>query len=151
MSTLTPKNIRIPPSQAPGAGVADALMHALYYVQSESITCSGDATPQSLFNISHNTFIDDIILETSSAYNGSYIRVGTAADDDCFISDTTAAVAQVGGQHYSMKSGGNSAIYRGGYNSSCDVAIKVAYDGTAGTIKANVIVSAYANDPYTEP
>jgi hypothetical protein len=150
MSTLVPKNITIPPDQAPGAGVANALMHALYYVQSASITCSGDATPQSLFNFSANTFVDDIILEVSSAYNGTYILAGIASDADCFISDTSAAVAQVGGQHYSMKSGSNAAIYRGGYNSSCDVVLKIAYDGTAGTIKANVIVSQYANDPYVE-
>jgi len=140
------KDIRIAPSQAPGAGVAEALKHAVYMAQSETVTCSSDSSPQYLFNINHNVFVSDLVLEVSSAYNGTYILAGIAGDCDCFISDTTAAVVMVGGTTYSMKSGGNAGIYKGGYNSTSDQVVELRYDGSLGTIKANIFISAYADE-----
>ena len=131
------------PKYAPGKGVGRALKLGTYRVKGDTVNPSSDSSPQYLFNIPANSFVQDIVLEVGTSYNGTYILVGIAGDCDCFISDTTAALA---GRSYSMKGGANAAIYKGGYNSSCDQVVEIRYDGSTGTIVPWLFFSPYSNE-----
>jgi len=141
------KDIKINPAYAPGKGVAEALKHGASLAFSDTIHPSSDSSPYVMFNIPHNTFIADLIIETGTSYNGSYIIAGFSGDSDALIADTIVANA---GTH-SMKNGLNSATYRGGYNASSDQKIYVAYDGSTGTIKGYIVYYGYSNENYVHP
>ena len=146
--SITAQDIKIAPAHAPGKGVAEALKHGVYMAKSETIHPSSDTTPQEVFKVPHNVFIHDLVLEVGTSYNGNYILAGIAADTDCLISDTTAALP---GTTYSMKNGNNAAIYKGGYNCSSDQVVALQYDGSTGTITAYLFFSAYSNENFVEP
>jgi hypothetical protein len=139
---MAAKDIKIAPAHAPGKGVAEALKHGMYMAKSATISPSSMATPQALFNIPKNAFVQDLILQVSSSYNGNYVIAGFASDCDCLIADTETANP---GFH-SMKNGLNAAIYKGGFISSCDYTVRIGYDGSTGSIVGFLVYSCYGEE-----
>jgi len=142
---ITAKDIRVPPAYAPGHQVAPALKHGTYSAFSEEVNASSDTTPQTLFNVPANVWIEDIVLSMGTGYNGNYVILGTTGDSDCFLSDTQVAN---NGTH-SIKNGVNAALYRGGYLTTTKIHIRAGYDGSAGKFSARIIYSPYADENYT--
>jgi len=141
------KDIRLPPEYAPGHLVARALKHGTYSAFSETVSASSDTSPQSLFKVPPNVWIEDLIITMGTGYDGNYVILGTTGDSDCFISDTQVAN---NGTH-SMKNGLNAAIYRGGYLTTTTVTIRAGYDGSAGSFSARIIYSPFADENYIAP
>jgi hypothetical protein len=145
MAQVGAKDLVKPPAFAPGKGVADALKHGVYMVKSKSIDPSSDTSPQYLFNVPRNVFVNDIVIDTTSGMASSYLIIGIASDCDMFFSDTS--VLNLGS--HSMKNGSNAALMAGGYNSSCDVVVEANFaSGGAGTFTAYLFYSPYSNENY---
>lgn len=139
------KDVIKPPAFAPGKGVAEALKHGVYMAKSKSIDPSSDTSPQYLFNVPRNVFVNDIVIDTTSGMASTYLQIGIASDCDCFFSDT--AVLNLGS--HSMKSGNNAALYAGGFNSSCDVVVEANFaSGGGGAFTAYLFYSPYSNESY---
>jgi len=136
----------MPPEQAPGFGVANALKSAVYSAKSGSVTVTSDTQPALLFNVPKNVRIKDVIIHTTTAIVGAdYIVVGTSADTDMFLSDTAVMNA---GSH-SMKDG--TALRAGGYETSTGSIQLTAYWSTgasAGAFWAEVDYKPYADENY---
>lgn len=99
MAATIPVPLVRPPSFVPGGKSSrDALRHTTFTVRGPSITIN-DTTPQPLFTVPANTFIDEIICVKEVVLNGTaatdnaecYATVGTSTDAALFISGVTAA------------------------------------------------------------
>lgn len=93
-------DLRKPPKHPPGEGMAEMVEQQILHKTSSAhaYTETGAPTTIPLFNVEADTFIVDVILEVSTAYDGTTpaMTLGDGAVADRFMDDTTAALGTAG-------------------------------------------------------
>jgi len=78
-------DLKLPPIHAPGENVSEFLRNAVYVQKGPAITYA-TTSPAALFNVPANTFVVDVIIRKTAAFDSS-----TAADDTVTIGDSDDA------------------------------------------------------------
>ncbi len=149
--SVSPKDIRMPPTHAPGHGVEDALNASLYVAKSGTVVIGTDTQPALLFYVPSNVFISEIVKHVSVAVEGNTgsdnVLVGIESDSDLFMAADTVTNA-IG--FWSSKRG--TAIGGGGYVTSSDETIEATWttSSTVGSFDFYLIYRPLENINYTE-
>lgn len=94
----TPVDLFMPPRHVPGEGMARVVGHAVMHVKSNVFDHSNLAVgANALFNIPADTYIHDLRVLITEAFDGSMTGIlGDGVDDDRFMDDTALAPASTG-------------------------------------------------------
>jgi len=147
--SVTAKIIKLPPVQAVGHELADALKNSIYVAQSGTVVVGTDTLPAQLFAVPKNILITDVVVQTDSAITGAspdYLVIGDSSDTDLFHSSTDVLNVGWHSAHY------GSAKAAGGLLTTDAVNIWALHSPTssAGQYKVYVHYKPYADENYTE-
>lgn len=138
MASISPKDIKLPPLQAPGKGVAEALNSASYVAISATVSCTGgDTQPALLFNVPKDVYVEDVVVHTTTALTGGdpdTLLVGIAGDCDLFHASSDVVNTGSHSMHY------GTALGAGGYPCTADQVVEANWSTgtTAGAFYATI-------------
>jgi len=141
-------DISLPPVQALGAGVAEALKGSIYSARCDAVVIGTDTQPATLFNVPKFVRIDDIKIHTTTALTGAdpdFLVVGVSTDTDMFHSSSDAVNA---GSHSANK---GDALRAGGMDTSTgsiQVTANWSTGSSAGEFWVEILYRGMADENY---
>ena len=137
------KNVFKPPAHPPGEGMAEFVGRAVLSLSSDEhlFTETGAPTVIPLFEIPADTFIVDVVLEVSEAYNGTTpaMTIGDGGSADRFIDDTIAALGSLGFKSAKMDANAGSGGHLYAADDTLDMTwTKAASADTTGAGKVHI-------------